>query len=145
MPENMKILWKILKWLCLAIVVLIIIFIAWFFLAAVDHPPEVKDLSALKTQRQEFGENIYFVGNNWLRKSESGLWEMYIEGDPFEAVRGESETLAGLILELTGEIPKNGHVIEVDGFTFRIESVDKRRIREIRVTIDKNDGKNPSL
>ncbi len=31
-----------------------------------------------------------------------------IEDDPFEDVRGESETLAGLILELTGEIPQKG-------------------------------------
>ncbi len=28
-----------------------------------------------------------------------------LEDDPFDYVRGESETLAGLILELTGEIP----------------------------------------
>ena len=88
-------------------------------------------------------ENTYIFDGKVLLND---FYRIYnIEGDPFEAVRGESETLAGLILELTGEIPKNGHVIEVDGFTFRIESVDKRRIREIRVTIDKNDGKNPSL
>jgi isopenicillin-N N-acyltransferase like protein len=80
----MKIVRKILKWLSLAIVALIIIFIVWFMLVAIDHPPEVKDLSALGTERQKLGENLYFVGNNWLRKSESGLWEMYIEGDPFE-------------------------------------------------------------
>jgi len=88
-------------------------------------------------------ENTYIFEGKVLLND---FYRIYnIEGDPFEAVRGESETLAGLILELTGEIPKNGHVIKVDGFTFRIESVDKRRIREIRVTIDKNDGKNPSL
>jgi len=64
-----------------------------------------------------------------------------IEGDPFEDVRGESETLAGLILELTGEIPQNGRKIKVGGFTFLIESADKRRIRELRVSIDTNDDK----
>jgi len=57
------------------------------------------------------------------------------ENDPFEKVRGESETLAGLILELTGEIPKKGQVIKYSNFTFRIESADKRRIKEIRVEI----------
>jgi putative hemolysin len=64
-----------------------------------------------------------------------------IEGDPFEDVRGESETLAGLILELTGEIPQKGQVITYGNFTFRIESADKRRIKEIRVELnDENEG-----
>ncbi len=60
-----------------------------------------------------------------------------LEDDPFDIVRGESETLAGLILELTGEIPKKDQIIKYWGFTFLIESVDRRRIKEIRVTIDK--------
>jgi gliding motility-associated protein GldE len=58
-----------------------------------------------------------------------------IEDDPFEDVRGESETLAGLLLELTGEIPQKGQVITYRNFNFRIESADKRRIKEIRVEI----------
>lgn len=57
------------------------------------------------------------------------------EEDPFEKVRGESETLAGLILELTGEIPKKGQVVNFNGFIFKIESADKRRIKEIRISI----------
>jgi putative hemolysin len=68
-----------------------------------------------------------------------------IEGDPFEDVRGESETLAGLILELTGEIPQNGRTIKLNEFTFLIETVDKRRIREIRVTKDAGYAKNPDV
>jgi putative hemolysin len=61
-----------------------------------------------------------------------------VEGDPFEAVRGESETLAGLILELTGEIPQKGKIINYRDFKFRIESADKRRIKEIRVELAGN-------
>lgn len=57
------------------------------------------------------------------------------DDDPFEKVRGESETLAGLILELTGEIPKKGQVVNHERFTFTIESADRRRIKEIRVGI----------
>jgi gliding motility-associated protein GldE len=66
-----------------------------------------------------------------------------VEDDPFEDVRGESETLAGLILELTGEIPQKGQVIKYRNFNFRIESADKRRIKEIRFEItdgDENEG-----
>ena len=68
-----------------------------------------------------------------------------IEGDPFEDIRGESETLAGLILEVTGEIPHNGQEIKLHQFTFRIESADKRRISKIRVEKDKSDVKNPEV
>ena len=58
-----------------------------------------------------------------------------LEDDPFEEVRGESETLAGLILELTGEIPEKDKAIKYRNFKFMIESADRRRIKEIRVEI----------
>jgi putative hemolysin len=64
-----------------------------------------------------------------------------IEDDPFEEVRGESETLAGLLLELTGEIPQRGQTITFQNFNFKIESADKRRIKEIRVELTDNHGK----
>jgi putative hemolysin len=64
---------------------------------------------------------------------------MEIEEEMLEEVRGESETLAGLILELTGEIPKKDKVIKFRNFVFKIESADKRRIKEIRVEINKAD------
>ncbi len=63
-----------------------------------------------------------------------------IEEDIFQGARGESETLAGLILELTGEIPEKGQIIKSGTFTFSIESSDRRRIKEIRVENNKNDG-----
>jgi putative hemolysin len=63
-----------------------------------------------------------------------------IDEELFEEVRGESETLAGLILELTGEIPQKDQVIKYRDFIFRIESADRRRIKEIRVEINKNDA-----
>jgi gliding motility-associated protein GldE len=64
-----------------------------------------------------------------------------IDEDVFEDVRGESETLAGLILELTGEIPEKDQIIEYDKYVFRILSADKRRIKEIRVEINNDNGK----
>lgn len=63
-----------------------------------------------------------------------------INEDIFEEIRGESETLAGLILELTGEIPQKDQEIKTGDFIFRIESADRRRIKEIRVEIVINDG-----
>jgi gliding motility-associated protein GldE len=51
----------------------------------------------------------------------------------FSDIRGDSETLAGLLLELLKEIPLRGRVITAGGFRFTIEKVEKRRIREIGV------------
>jgi gliding motility-associated protein GldE len=63
-----------------------------------------------------------------------------IEEDTFEEVRGESETLAGLILELEGEIPKKDQIIRYSDFIFKIESADRRRIKEVRVEINRNNA-----
>jgi putative hemolysin len=61
------------------------------------------------------------------------------DDDPFEIVKGESETLAGLILELTGEIPLKDQTIRFEDYLFKIESADRRRIKEIRVELNKKD------
>jgi gliding motility-associated protein GldE len=53
----------------------------------------------------------------------------------FDEVRGEADTLAGLILELKGEIPDNGDEIEFEPFLFIIELVDNQRIKQVRVII----------
>ncbi|HEX2920318.1 MAG TPA: gliding motility-associated protein GldE [Bacteroidales bacterium] len=59
-----------------------------------------------------------------------------VEDEIFEKVKGESETLAGLMLELAGEIPQKDQIIKFNKFVFRIESVDRRRIREVYVEIN---------
>jgi len=53
----------------------------------------------------------------------------------FEYIKGDADTLAGLILELKGEIPNKNEQIKYDQFIFKIEAVDARRIKQIRVTI----------
>ena len=51
----------------------------------------------------------------------------------FDEVKGESESLSGLLLELNSKLPKAGESIEFDRFIFTITSVDPRRIKKIRV------------
>jgi CBS domain containing-hemolysin-like protein len=51
-------------------------------------------------------------------------------------VRGESDSLGGLILELNNELPGVDKKISFEQFTFVIEAVDKRRIKRIRVHIN---------
>jgi gliding motility-associated protein GldE len=53
----------------------------------------------------------------------------------FDEVRGDADTLAGLILELQGEIPENGDEISFSPFKFIVEQVDNRRIKQVRVII----------
>jgi len=57
------------------------------------------------------------------------------EDNVFEDVKGEADSLAGLILELKGEIPVKNDTITCKNYVFTIESVDKRRIKQIKVEI----------
>ena len=58
-----------------------------------------------------------------------------LDDDIFEKVKGEADTLAGLILELRGEIPKKDDKLVYKNLAFTIVSVDNRRIKKIKVTI----------
>ncbi|MCT4614112.1 MAG: gliding motility-associated protein GldE [Marinifilaceae bacterium] len=55
-----------------------------------------------------------------------------IEPSLFDEIKGDADTLAGLILEHKGEIPKKKEEFKFNGNTFIIESVDNRRIKQIR-------------
>ncbi len=50
----------------------------------------------------------------------------------FDEVRGDSDTLAGLILEAEGKIPEKGMVLKISNFEFEIADADKRRIKQIK-------------
>ena len=64
-----------------------------------------------------------------------------IDDEYFDTIKGEAETLAGLFLELKGEIPKKGDMIDYKDFSFSIEAVDVRKIRQIKVVLKKIDIK----
>ena len=55
-----------------------------------------------------------------------------IDDDIFDKVKGDADTLAGLILEMKGEIPHKKEIFEYKGFEFIIEAADNRRIKKIR-------------
>jgi putative hemolysin len=58
-----------------------------------------------------------------------------IDDSIFEDAKGESDTLAGLLLELAGKMPEIRENIVFDNFVFQIEALDKRRIKRVKVTI----------
>ncbi|MDQ1332586.1 MAG: magnesium and cobalt exporter, family [Bacteroidota bacterium] len=84
---------------------------------------------------RKINENTYAFEGKILLNDFFKVLEL--EDDLFDDVRGESETLAGLILELTGEIPEKDQVIKYRNFTFKIESADRRRVKQILVEINK--------
>lgn len=56
-----------------------------------------------------------------------------IDGNKFENIKGESDTLAGLILERIEKMPEEGQIIKFDNCTFNIEKINKKRIVSIKV------------
>jgi CBS domain containing-hemolysin-like protein len=56
--------------------------------------------------------------------------------DYFDDIKGESDSLAGLVLEVEGRIPKMGSVCKIPPYTMTIESVDLRKVKRIKVTVD---------
>lgn len=53
----------------------------------------------------------------------------------FDAIKGDSDSVAGLILELAGRLPKVNRIVEYSNYRFLITAADKRRIVQVKVTI----------
>ena len=93
------------------------------------------------TDESDEDESIYskLDENNYLFEGKILLNDFYkivgVNDDVFDDIKGDSDTLAGLILKIQGEIPKANQLIHYKKFTFKIESVDKKRIKQIKVTI----------
>jgi putative hemolysin len=60
---------------------------------------------------------------------------MELPMETFDAVKGDSETLAGLVLEIAGEIPAGNEVIASGDFEFTVLEIEKNRLQKIKVTI----------
>ncbi|MBI5539478.1 MAG: gliding motility-associated protein GldE [Bacteroidia bacterium] len=56
----------------------------------------------------------------------------------FDSIKGEAETLAGLILEIKGSIPQKNELIKIEKINFKIKSVDNRRIKQLIVNLEKD-------
>lgn len=86
--RNRKFSWKRfgkrLLYTVLVFVGLVLIGFIYLYCVAIDYPPKPTDLSSLQLQRKQPSPGFYTINNNWFRKSKSGLFEMYVEGKPFE-------------------------------------------------------------
>lgn len=60
---------------------------------------------------------------------------MQLPTDTFDGVKGESDSIAGLVLEIAGEIPKPLQIIVSGDFEFTVLELEKNRIKKIKITI----------
>nr|WP_194552711.1 gliding motility-associated protein GldE [Zobellia nedashkovskayae] len=77
---------------------------------------------------------------NYVFDGKTALKDFYrvakIENETeFEEQKGESETIAGFVLEIAGSFPKRGEVIVFNKYQFIVESLDKKRLKQIKITL----------
>jgi gliding motility-associated protein GldE len=78
--------------------------------------------------------------NNYVFDGKTALKDFYkiIKVDDetsFEASKGEAETVAGFVLEISGSFPKLNSNIKFKNYVFKIEALDKKRIKLVKFTI----------
>ena len=78
---------------------------------------------------------------NYVFEGKTSLKDLYrvvdIDVDLFEEHKGEAETIAGFILEISGKFPKKNTRVTFDNYVFTIEGLDKKRIKQVKLTIPK--------
>ena len=80
----MKFVRKSFLWFVLSLFSASLLLIAYYHLFVKFSPPPITNQKALSWKRIQQGANNYQLGPNWLRKNKYGIWEMYVEGKPFE-------------------------------------------------------------
>ena len=111
-------IWRYFKRTLLVFGILLLGFLIYFFAAIVITKPEIKDQTCLSVKRLNPQPNHYTLGNNWLKKNEFGLWEMYVEGDGFErgvAIGKLTQELAekqetAFITQIKKLVPSDGYL-----------------------------------
>ncbi len=80
---------------------------------------------------------------NYVFEGKTPLNDFYrvidIDGDEFEESRGEADSLAGFILELSGKMPNKNETIEFSGYKLKVEQIHDRRISRIKVSLPDNE------
>lgn len=77
---------------------------------------------------------------NFVFEGKTHLNDIYrvlkINGNDFEASRGEADTLAGFLLELSGKFLSKNDKLNFGRYVFTVEAADKKRIRQVKITIN---------
>lgn len=96
-----------------------------------DISDEFDDEDLVFSKLDDF--NYVFEGKTTLKD----FYRVIRIGDEshFEDQKGESETIAGFVLEIAGSFPKRGEEILFKDYRFVVESLDKKRLKQIKVTL----------
>ena len=97
-------------------------------------------------------ENTFFSridDRNYIFEGKTTINDMCrvlgIDDRIFDEAKGESESLAGLILELAGKMPATGETFTLGEFKFSIDAADKRRIKKVKITTPGADTPNETV
>ena len=78
---------------------------------------------------------------NYVFEGKTSLKDIYkvinLDFELFENNKGEAETIAGFVLEISGSFPKKHENIKFHGYTFYIESLDNKRIKQLKISLPK--------
>jgi CBS domain containing-hemolysin-like protein len=64
---------------------------------------------------------------------------MEIDGKLLEEHKGDSETIGGFVLELSGRIPRKGERFELRNFSFVVEASDNKRVRRVKLNMRRDE------
>ena len=83
----MNILKRLARWLFYSFFVgmdILFLLLVWFIITVTIKIPVPQNTEVLKLERTQIAPDFYTINHNWIKKSDSGLWEIYVEGDGFE-------------------------------------------------------------
>ncbi|EAQ99778.1 gliding motility-associated protein GldE [Maribacter sp. HTCC2170] len=77
---------------------------------------------------------------NYVFEGKTALKDFYRvvkidDEEDFEEQKGESETIAGFVLEIAGNFPRKGEKVTFKNYVFIVESLDKKRLKQIKVIL----------
>ncbi len=84
MPDHKHRRVKRIGWVLLLIVAIAAGFSIWFSFRTQIQPPKPVNIESVSLIVDNPESGFYRIGPNWLKQSSTGLWEMYIEGKPFD-------------------------------------------------------------
>ncbi|MBL7741188.1 MAG: gliding motility-associated protein GldE [Chitinophagaceae bacterium] len=90
-----------------------------------------------ETGNRKLDENNYIVEGKTMIHDLCKM--MQLPMDTFDAIKGESESVGGLVLELAGEFPKLNEEIMSGDFIFTVLEVDKNRVKSVKVTMKREE------
>ncbi len=102
---------KIIAWVLASLFLLLGIFCLYVWAKSDIEPPEIGDINIKIAPRIALDKDSYMLGDNWIRKNEYGLYEMFTIGPPYER---------GLI---NGKLSRELIVAQEEAFTQQIRKM----------------------